>query len=189
MTQHLTFILLVLSTCRMAWTEEPSPRYFGVRPGALAEAKARLAGGDPSLQPALENLVKEADEALQTAPPSVMQKSKTPPSGDKHDYLSVAPYFWPDPARSNGLPYVRHDGKVNPESRDGAFDHGRVRLMASTVETLALGYYFTGKEAYAEHAARCLRVWFLDSATRMNPGFLLSTHMNRPPPTEVSWPR
>ena len=41
--------------------------------------------------------------------------------------------------------------------------------MANSVETLALAYYFTGKEAYAEHAAKFVRVWFLDPATRMNP--------------------
>ena len=113
---HLTLVLFLLASCRMAQAEEVGSRYFSARPGALAEAKARLAGDDPSLRPALQNLVEQADDALQTAPPSVMQKSKMPPSGDKHDYLSTAPYWWPDPARLNGLPYIRQDGKVNPES-------------------------------------------------------------------------
>ncbi len=41
--------------------------------------------------------------------------------------------------------------------------------MASAVETLALHYHLSGDEAAAEHAARLLRVWLLDPATRMNP--------------------
>ena len=27
-----------------------------------------------------------------------------PPSGDRHDYMSVAPYFWPNPNTSSELP-------------------------------------------------------------------------------------
>jgi hypothetical protein len=41
--------------------------------------------------------------------------------------------------------------------------------MGDNVETLSLAYYFTGKETYAEGAAKVDRAWFLDPATRMNP--------------------
>jgi hypothetical protein len=169
MTKQIAFILFITAICGLAKAEDISPRYFAASPGALAEVKSRLAAHDKSLQPALAALIKAADKALEVPPPSVMEKSKVPPSGDKHDYMTTAPYFWPDPAKTNGLPYIRHDGKVNPESREGVFDHDRLGLMANTVETLALAYYFTGNEAYAEHAAKCLQVWFLDPATRMNP--------------------
>ncbi len=145
------------------------PRYFSARPGALVATKARLAAGDTALPPALQALVTAADTALKLTPPSVTHKSKLAPDGDPHAYASTAPYFWPDPTKPDGLPYIAHDGKVNPESRTAASDLNRSQDLARTVETLALAYFFTGKSAYAEHAARCLRVWFLDPATYMKP--------------------
>lgn len=164
-----TFLLAVLSLCSFAHGEYTPPRFFGVDPVVMMGVKSRLNAGDETLQPALKVLVKDANEALQTQPPSVTAKTKTPPSGSKHDYMTAAPYFWPDTAKADGLPYIRHDGKVNPEGRGDAYDHSRIGLMADTVESLAIGYYFTGKEAYAEHAAKCLKVWFLNPSTRMNP--------------------
>ena len=163
------FSLLMVAAVQLAIAEEQSPRYFGANPGALAEVKVRLLANDSSLKRALKNLVEDADEALSAKLISVVEKNQTPPSGDKHDYMSVAPYYWPDPAKSNGLPYIRHDGKVNPESRVDDFDHGRMQEMGNRVETLALAYYFTGNEAYAAQAAKFLRAWFLDPATGMNP--------------------
>ncbi len=147
-------------------------RYFGASPDSLAKAKERLAAGDKNLAKALKKLIEDADEALEAKPVSVMQKEKTPPSGDKHDYMSLAPYYWPDPQSKDGQPYLRHDGKVNPESRDPkANDSGSVKTMGETIATLALAYHFTGSEAYAAHASKFARVWFLDPATRMNPHF------------------
>ncbi len=170
MKHHLFFLLSLFCLCTFARAAEPTPRYFSAKPGGLIKAKEKLATGDESLTKALNKLVKDADKALAEAAPSVMSKEKLPPSGDKHDYMSLAPYFWPNPDTKDGLPYVRHDGKANPESRDPkANDSPAIKVMGDNVETLALAYYFTGNETYAEGAAKVARVWFLDPATRMNP--------------------
>jgi hypothetical protein len=54
--------------------------------------------------PAWTALKADAEKALTVGPFSVVDKSVTPSSGDKHDYLSQAPYFWPNPKSANGLP-------------------------------------------------------------------------------------
>ena len=135
----------------------------------LQTAKQRLHDGDQALQPALDELKRDANKALDAGPFSVVNKTNIPPSGDKHDYLSLAPYFWPNPETTNGLPYVRHDGKRNPANRTP--DRRQLGDLCDAVETLGLAYYFTGDETYAHKAAKILRVWFLNPATRMNPNF------------------
>lgn len=113
--------------------------------------------------------LKQADQALKVAPLAVTQKTRVAPSGNPHDYASTAPYFWPDPAKPDGRPYIRHDGRVNPESRTAASDILRAQQMSGTVSLLTRAYTATQEEKYAAHAALLLRTWFLDPATYMRP--------------------
>jgi len=176
-----TVVLAVLTTLAVitatagetnppATQNRQEPRVFLLDARQLAQSRQRIRGGDKSLVSALEALMKDAQTALKAKPVSVMDKTVTAPSGDKHDYMSMAPYFWPNPATSNGLPYIRRDGERNPEINKIP-DHGNILGMPDKVETLALAYYFSGEEKYAAKATEFLRAWFLDAPTRMNPNF------------------
>ena len=121
----------------------------------------------PFYATAYQELKLEADKLLDVQPMSVTMKEKAPASGNKHDYMSLARYFWPDPTKPDGLPYISRDGKSNPELEK--YDRNRLGETAGRVSTLALAWYFSGDERYAQKATELLRVWFFHKDTRMNP--------------------
>jgi hypothetical protein len=144
------------------------PHVISCSPDDLAAAKASLASGDKRLSPALEQLVRDADRALRQAPVSVLDEKKSVDGADPRDYVSFAPYWWPNPNTPDGLPYVRKDGLRNREERAQG-DVGHFYAVKGAVGALALGYYFTDDARYARHAAVLMRAWFLDPKTGMNP--------------------
>jgi hypothetical protein len=109
---------------------------------------------------------------LTQGPWSVMDKPELPPSGNKHDYLSEAPYWWPtEPATASnpyGCPYVDKDGDTNPAIYN-ITDHAEELTLVTAVYYLTLAWYYTGKAQYADRAELDLRTWFINSATRMDP--------------------
>ena len=94
--------------------------------------------------------------------------SKMPPSGDIHDYTSLARYYWKNPDTEDGLPYVRRDGQPNPDM-DSVWDYRLLRKVFRDSYYMAQGYFWTGEPRYAEKIVYRVKEWFLDEATRMNP--------------------
>ncbi|GHU78911.1 hypothetical protein FACS1894145_1940 [Bacteroidia bacterium] len=133
----------------------------------LAGIREKIKNNDTSCLQACKLLSEKAEKHLDTKFYSVMQKKHVSPTGDKHDYMSLAPYSWPNPEHSDGLPYITRDGERNPELNE--YDRNALGNMCEMVVDLSLAYFFTNKSDYADKAVEQVRVWFLNPETRMNP--------------------
>src|SRR5205814_7976319 len=111
-------------------------------------------------------ILKAANQYLKEEPITITASRSSRSAGGLHDFFSEGDYWWPDPQNLEG-PYIQRDGMTNP----GNFTDHRRYLMRFSVQApaLAAAWKVTRDLRYAKHAARHLRAWFLDSATRMNP--------------------
>ena len=138
---------------------------------ALLRNKKLISEKDTTKISALKKLLKKADKIVKQGKLySVMHKKKTPTSGDKHDYMSQAPYWWADSTKKNGLPYIRRDGERNPEYYLIS-DSDEMDELEDDSEILGLAYYFTNDEKYASFCSKLIKTWFLDKETKQNPNF------------------
>lgn len=114
-----------------------------------------------------ERILKASATALQQAPVTITTHRGKHSEGGPNDFHSNADYFWPDPSKPDGLPYIARDGQSNPDNFN---EHRKaVKTLRDSVAALAAAYHLTGDEKYVVKAAEFLRVFFLDRKTRMNP--------------------
>ncbi len=129
---------------------------------------ATLFGADKFDIAAIERprVLRNAEKYLKEAPVTVTASSSPRSAGGKHDYFSEGDYWWPDPANPGG-PYIQRDGMSNPDN----FNDHRLALirLSLIVPAMAAAYILTRDRKYSDHAAKHLRAWFSDEATRMNP--------------------
>src|SRR5262245_5603628 len=93
----LLLCLLILPLALAGPPKPRPPRIFLADGRDLEKLKKRVAEGDKSITSAVATLRAAAQQTLKAGPFTVVNKPKPPPSGDKHDYVSMAPYFWPNP--------------------------------------------------------------------------------------------
>ena len=114
-----------------------------------------------------QRILKAANAALKLEPPTITKYRAKLSKGGPNDFYSNADYFWPDPTRPDGLPYLNRDGQSNPDN----FTQHRLAMheLRDAVAALAAAYKITGEDRYVMKAVVLLRVFFLDPRTQMNP--------------------
>ncbi|KAJ7867551.1 hypothetical protein B0H14DRAFT_2346933 [Mycena olivaceomarginata] len=125
MPPRFTLLLFVpLFVCHWALATNPFTQYAVDFPDpnyvTAGQFGAKFGGAEATI-------VAWADEMASYGPWSVTNKSVVAPSGDKHDYMSWAPYQWPDCSNVHNTTvlspsdirklcnYVFRDGQVNPD--------------------------------------------------------------------------
>jgi len=120
-------------------------------------------------------IMAKAAKYLSEEPVTVTASHSPRSAGGVHDFFSEGDYWWPDTNNPDG-PYIQHDGLSNPNN---FVEHRHAMIRFSEiVGTMTSAYILTGDEKYAQHAAKHLKAWFVDPATKMNPNLLYSQAIN-----------
>ncbi len=152
-----------------------SNEIFGKQTFTLSEAVMdRALAGYRKHDPVKREIVRQLSEfkcfKQHYKPESVaIDKLLMPPSNDPHDYYSQGAYWFPDPDKPDGLPYINRDGELNPEAVDPNNDNNRKKRMFTSIYSRSVLYFFTRNETHAAKAVELIRYWFLLPESKMNP--------------------
>jgi hypothetical protein len=155
-------VLAVASACETRLWSQP----------LLEASRERVHAGD--LKSPLKRLLGDADLWLAHSRKSdqlftVTTKPAAPSvtySCSPHCFYSLGTYWWPNNATPDGLPYVRNDGLVNPDTFK--YDSIPLSQMLFAVSNLSLAYYLTANRSYAAGAAAFVDAFFFDQETYMD---------------------
>lgn len=160
----------ILNGCSMKEQAQPTLLFNLVYSDMLTIKECIKDKCDMSICNAYDVILYCADSILLLEPHKVID-GDIPPTGDPHDFFSIGKYAFPNPSTVDGLPYVREDGKINPEVWGSNYDLTRYEETIERVNVLALAWFYSGNEKYAAKAAEFLKVWFILPETKMNPNF------------------
>ena len=163
----LFFTLLLFQSCEKHDKKKLSLIYFDA--SLNAQVKEKIKEKHPYFFSKYQILQKKADETLGFKANSVVNKTRIPASKNKHDYLSYAPYKWPDPTKINGLPWLTRDGIINPISQGYDTDFKRTSEFFKTIEILGWAFYYSDEDKYANKAIELIRIWYIKEDTKVNP--------------------
>lgn len=134
---------------------------------SLLPVNAALPGRNLVAEQDRQRILTAADAALKMLPVSLTQHRSPLNLGTANEFFSMSDYYWPDPSKPDGKPYLMRDGQSNP----GNFNEHRQALMAmrDATSALAAAWLLRRDERHAQKAVELLRVFFVDSDTRMTP--------------------
>ncbi|KAL0945911.1 hypothetical protein HGRIS_012194 [Hohenbuehelia grisea] len=142
-----------------------------------------LAGNyGPNSQAAQRTIVSWARELALKGPWTVTSKNVSAPTGDRHTYMSWAPYWWPNCTSAGNTtelaaeevwttcPYESRDGLFNPDGRL-INDVGNFQDLSDAVlyNSIAHALSNSSSSEWSKNAVNFVRTWFLDEETRMLP--------------------
>mmetsp|Transcript_27855 Transcript_27855/g.42176 ORF Transcript_27855/g.42176 Transcript_27855/m.42176 type:complete len:757 (+) Transcript_27855:105-2375(+) len=161
---------------------------YGYKPGelifydeaTLASEKKLFQEGDTSVKLVVDKLLKDANSALNVGPWSVVHKPNDFVAlGEPNDYFSRSSFYWP--TENGGWEYRKgeyYPGTMLHDSESYKYDRTRLNDMQRNTTILALAYFMTEEDKYAEVVARNLRTWFIENSTAMSPHLLYANVWN-----------
>ena len=124
----------ILSSCSVGNVEDKDYHYLTVDINEMNALKSNYEKGNPEEVSYVKTIISDADaEVSSDKVYTITGKEILPPSGDKHDYMSMAPYWWPDETKPDGLPYKYRDGMINPETRKANTDQDALKGAFASV--------------------------------------------------------
>jgi len=123
-------------------------------------------------------IVNQAEIVINISSHSVIDKINSAPNNDKHEYLSVAPYFHKLPPGVIDPIYGTYQIKDCKRNESAILystksleesDRTALQYMIDHTTCLSLAYTITNKRKFALKAYKNIKVWFLDKNTKMNP--------------------